>query len=205
MDGDFLGIHIDLLPDGSRVLTKPHMLQALFDKILPGGPTQTIPNDPMSVQYATDFSLESPPCDQTLFRSTLGLVMQLIDVRPYIAFTVSKIANKTNCGRHIDMAALIYLVHYLYGTPDLGMTLRKGDHASTTAVIQLIAYGDCGFNTHENGKSQYAICFSMINPEDTPGAGSFLERLRVSGMFHFKSWMAPTVDLSSCEGETSTG
>ena len=130
--------------------------------------------------------------------------MQLIDVRPDIAFTVSKIANKTSSGRIIDMEALVYLVHYLYGTSGLGVTWRREDHAYVTAVLQLIAYGDCGFNTHANGKSQYAMSFYLVNPLDTSGASSFLERLYVSGMFHFKSWMVPTVDLSSCKGETSS-
>ena len=34
MDGDFLGIHIEVFGNGSRVLTKPHMLQTLVDKVL---------------------------------------------------------------------------------------------------------------------------------------------------------------------------
>jgi hypothetical protein len=31
-----------------------------------------------------------------------------------------------------------------------------------------------------------------------------MERVYNTGMFYFKSWMAPTVDLSSCEGECGT-
>jgi hypothetical protein len=31
-----------------------------------------------------------------------------------------------------------------------------------------------------------------------------MERVYNTGMFYFKSWMAPTVDLSSCAGECGT-
>ena len=37
---------------------------------------------------------DSPACDVTAFRSLLGAVMQLVDCRPDIAFTVAKISQR---------------------------------------------------------------------------------------------------------------
>lgn len=49
--------------------------------------------------------------------------MQLTDVRPDIAFTISKISQRQCTPRHKDQVALIYLTNYLYCIRDRGVIL----------------------------------------------------------------------------------
>ena len=42
-DWDFLGINIEVLTGGSRVLVKPNMLQSLIETVMSNGPTIPIP------------------------------------------------------------------------------------------------------------------------------------------------------------------
>ena len=80
--------------------------------------------------------------------------------------------------------------------------LRKSRLQHGAAWLKLRGFSDCSYACHDNGKSQYCVCFDLVDgrehPDDTvpygPGATS-------TGMFQLKSFMAPTVDLSSCEGE----
>lgn len=203
-DGVFLGIRCSRQLDNSMLYTKPHQLQSIFEKYLPNGPNYTIPKEPMRAKYLEDFELESEPCDSTLFRSLLGALMQQFDVRADIAYPVSKIAQKTESPRILDFEALMYVVHYLFGSKDRGLKLRPGDHASAQTMVRLRGYGDCGYANNINGKSQYCICFDLVPMDETIDELNPLARLFNSGMFYLKSWMAPTVDLSSCEGEIGT-
>ena len=96
------------------------------------------------MKYVDEFSLESLPLDQNEFHSILGLAMQLIDVRPDIVFPISTIAQKSSRERLIDMEALIYLANYFYSTLRLGVTLRRGNHASVTVHYNLSRPGTAG-------------------------------------------------------------
>ena len=203
-DGLFLGIRMEAQSDCSCIFTKPHQLQAIFDKYIPDGPTMSIPRDPMSDKYIKSFDLDdSPPCDISEFKSAMGILVQHVDYRLDIAFPVSKIGHRAANPRVKDMDALLYIIHYLYGTRDLGLKLRAGDKESAKIVVQLRAYADYSHACHGNGKGQYTICFDLVDAArqaiTTP-----MERVYNTGMFYFKSWMAPTVDLSSCEGECGT-
>ena len=128
------------------------------------------------------------------------MLVQHIDYRRDIAFAVSKIGHKAACPRVKDLNALIYMIHYLYGTRDLGLILRAGDSESAKVVIQLRAYADYSHACHINGKGQYTICFDLVN-ELTQGVVHPLKRVCQTGMFYFKTWMAPRVDLCTAEGE----
>jgi hypothetical protein len=203
-DGVFLGILMQQLGNDTYLMTKPSQLQGIFDKCLQGGPTMSsVPKEPMQSEYLKTFAKDdSPLCDKTEFRSMLGAVMQLTDVRPDIAFAVSKISQRQCNPREKDREALLYLIHYLYHTKDRGVVLRKSRLQHGAAWLKLRGFSDCSYACHDNGKSQYCVCFDLVDgrehPDDTvpygPGATS-------TGMFQLKSFMAPTVDLSSCEGE----
>ena len=203
-DGVYLGSRITLQPDGSSVFTKPHQLANIFEKYLPDGPIYLIPEEPITDIYIKTFELEAPMMsDPTAFRSLLGALQQLIDSRPDICFSLSKIAQRTQSPRDKDYMALMHVVHYLYGTMDKGLRLRSGNQTSAVTAVKLRGYADCGYACHGNGKSQYCICFDLV-PEEAHDDLSPLAMTKRTGMFYFKSWMAPTVDLSSCEGELST-
>jgi hypothetical protein len=99
--------------------------------------------------------------------------------------------------------ALTVIVHFLYGTADKGVRLRAGDGVSASNAAKLREYADCGYAWHGHFKSQYCICFDLVQDYVYDDANP-LESVMRTGMFYFKSWMESTVDLSSCKGETST-
>ena len=47
-------------------------------------------------------------------------------------------------------------------------------------------------------------CFDMVDSSVAKVERNPLKRIYNTGMFFFRSFMAPSMDLSSCEGETST-
>ncbi len=92
-------------------------------------------------------------------------------------------------------------MHYLYGTRDRGLHLRPGDRASASTFIKLRAYADCGNANHVDGRSQYCVCFDIVPQTECEDELNPLQRWWKNGMFYYRSWLAPTVDLSSTEGE----
>ena len=201
-DGIFLGTRCTRLPDGSMVFTKPHQLQNIFDKWLTEDMKKsTLPGEPMSATYIENIDTISPDSDKGLYKSLLGALMQLIDIRPDIAYAISKLAHRTDSPRESDMNGLLQIVKYLYGTRDRGLRLRPGDRASANVYIQLRGFADCGYANHLNGKSQYCVGFDLVNAHEHPDELVPLHTRNNTGMFYYKSWMAPTVDLSSTEGE----
>lgn len=202
-DGIYLGTRCTEQPDGSQVFTKPFMLQALFDKFLPEGPIRSLPPHPVSETYLRNFEANDVPCDNNMFRSLLGGLQQLLDVRPELAFGLSKIGQRTDKSRAKDLEALVYALHYLYGTRDKGLLLRPGFSSAGAIAVRMRAYADCGFASNGNGRSQYCICFDLV-PESEHDEEHPIKRLHRTGMFYFKSWMAPTTDLNTSEGEMGT-
>jgi hypothetical protein len=187
---------------GSYCFTKPTQLQHLFDTYLTNGPTMTIPTFPMSESYIKNFDVDdSPLCDTKTFRSFHGALMQLVDCRPDIAFPIAKISQRQGSPRDKDLQALSYLLHYLYGTRDRGVILRRGDRESARTIVKLRGYSDMSLACHSNGKSHYCICFDLIDDVQESSFMNPLKKVYNTGMFYFKSLMAPTVDLNACEGE----
>jgi hypothetical protein len=203
-NGVFLGILMQHLGNDAYLMTKPSQLGNIFDKYLPtGATTASAPKEPMQTGYLKNFAKDdSPVCDQKEFRSMLGAAMQLTDVRPDIAFAISKISQRQCNPRVKDREALVYLLNYLYFTKDRGVILRRSQLDKGAAWVKLRGFSDCSYACHDNGKSQYCVCFDLVDGREhlddkVPyGAGS-----ACTGMFQLKSFMAPTVDLSSCEGE----
>ena len=95
-DGVFLGIEIQKHGLDMTIFRRPSMLQNIFDMYLPQGPTTTsAPRGPMQLSYIQNFDKDdSPPVPPTELRSMLGMVQQMIDVRPDICFAVAKIAEQ---------------------------------------------------------------------------------------------------------------
>jgi len=200
-DGLFLGIRIEQQADGSCIFTKPRLLQSVFDKFLPNGPSMSLPHDPISDKYIKNYNIDdSPLCDSTMFKSVIGKLLQHVDYRIDIAFAVSKISHRTASPRVKDLEALMYIIHYLYSTRDLGLILRAGDHESAKVIVQLRGYADYSHACHSNGKGQYTLCFDLVDAS-AESISNPLRRVLNTGMFYFKTWMAPTVDLASTEGE----
>ena len=203
-DGIFLSILMQPLGNDAYLMTKPTQLQNIFDKDIPGGPTlSTAPREPIQTSYLKTFVKEdSPSVDKTEFRSMLGAVMQLTDVRPDVAFAISKISQRQSNPRVKDHEALTYLINYLYHTRDRGVVLRQSKLHQGAQWLKLRGFSDCSYVCHDNGKSQYCICFDLVDEQEHPDDSvPYRAGTTVTGMFQLKSFMAPTVDLSSCEGE----
>jgi hypothetical protein len=182
--GVFLGILRTELPDGSVLFTKPFILQKLFDKYLPNGPTISVPSTPMSNDYLKQIGSPSPACDTTKFLSLNGLLIQLIEVRPDIAFHLSKISQQQKNPTLRDYDALMYMVHYLWGKRNWGIRLQPSRSDHSHILVKLRGYADAAYAIHceeaGTGKSQYTECFDLVEDGDnTPEIGT--------GMFHFRS------------------
>ena len=96
---------------------------------------------------------------------------------------------------------LLLIIHYLYRTRRRGIILRPGDPDSAKKKVLLRIFTDVGYACHANGKSQYTICFELI--QKWPGYSELhpLRKIYNTAMFYFRSFMAPTVDLATCQGE----
>jgi len=166
-NGIFLGIMRTDLQDGSSLFTKPFIIRKLFDKYLPEGPLLAlIPNVPMTTEYIKNLGQESPPCDITKFLSLNGLLIQLIDVRPDIAFALSKISQRQKSPTQRDYETLMHVVHYLWAKPHWGIRLWPSKSEQSNILIKLRGYADAAYAIHceanGSGKSQYTECFDLI-------------------------------------------
>jgi hypothetical protein len=94
-DGVFLGVEIT--PHGlhHNIFRKPAQLQNIFDKYLPNGPFLPLPKGPMKISYVKGFDVDnSPLANVKEYRSLIGAIMQLVDVRPDIAFPIAKASGR---------------------------------------------------------------------------------------------------------------
>ena len=98
------------------------------------------------------------------------------------------------------MDALLFLIHFLWFARDLGVMLRRSDKASAATNVRLGGFTDCSFAYHGNG--QYHCCIGCDLVDDaTYDEGQPFHNIHNTGLFQLKSFMAPNVDLSSCQGE----
>jgi hypothetical protein len=165
-NGVYFGIHMTPLADssGSYCFTKPTQLQHLFDTYLTNGPTMIIPTFLISESYIKNFDVDdSPLCDTKTFRSLHGGLMQLVECRTDIAFAIAKISQRQCYPRDKDVQLLSYLLHYLCGTRDRGVILRREDRESVRTIVKLRRYSDMFLACHSNGKSHYYICFDLMD------------------------------------------
>ena len=89
-DGMFLGVLCERQADGYMKFTKPFQVMKIIDNYLPEGLTTAAPKDPMTKQYLDKFGDSSPLVDSSKFRSLLGALMQLNDVRADLVFPLRR-------------------------------------------------------------------------------------------------------------------
>jgi hypothetical protein len=196
----YLGTSIEEKKDGSRVFTRPHQLERLFNKWLPTK-SEIYPDTPMTVEYGRQHSHEdSPECDKTEYQSCLGALMQIVDVRPDIAFSVSKCSQRTHDCREVDMKALLRIVCYLKGTEFKGLTLRPGNLAAGRTFLRLRGFCDASYASMSDGRSQIAYGFDLI-PENFEGIETSVEGDIDTGQFYSKVSTAGSTALSSTDTE----
>ena len=167
-DGVFLGVALQRYGRDATIFRRPVMLQNIFDMYLPHGPSRSPPRGPMQQTYLQAFDKDdSPAASTTDFRSMLGMVQQMMDVRPDVCFAVVKLAQRQADPREKDIEALLYLIHYLYATRSSGVVLRRGNQGMANILLQLRAYTDCSFGCHGNGKSHYGYCNILLTLDNS--------------------------------------
>ena len=157
-EGDYLGIHEQKVEGGS-IFTMPRSLNKLIDIWLPKEMQIDCGKNiiPMQKKYLKDIDKESKSFDSTKYRSCLGLAQQQLQVRPDIAFPISKLATRSHRANVRDYEALIQLVYYLWHTRNRGLFLRGNDQITKEFRIKLIAYADAAGISGENSRAQYAV------------------------------------------------
>jgi hypothetical protein len=204
---DYLGLHIEVQPDRSVIFSRPKQLNKILD-IYTDDTKIKFPQTPMLVGKSTEIATEK--CDKKRYQELLGSLIQLIDVRPDIAFAVSKCAQRTQFHLESDMKALMRIVLYLKGTFALGIKLQPGNYQHGSSYVMIRGYADASYGGEPGSKSMYCVSYDMI-PVPIDWHESTKEqvlqrkmdmRKQVTGHFHTRNSTIPDVSLSSTDAET---
>jgi len=199
----YLGIHNTELPDGSRVFTRPGQLDKLFAQFPPED-TKRLPLTPMTADYDRNHHVESPPCNKLRYQTILGNLIQLLDVRPDIAYSVSRTAQCTAQCTERDMQALYRIIAYLYSTKHMGICLKRGHRYRANVLLLLQAFADASFASTIKGRSQLSHCLNLLTITNNPHEAIPVVDGSLSGMIFNKSYPQTSASLSSSDAEVCT-
>jgi hypothetical protein len=104
----------------------------------------------------------SDTCDKTKYQELVGSLIQLVDVRPDIAFALSRCAQRTQYHLVSDMKALMRIVLYLKGTATLGIQLQPGNHQHGSTYVMLRGYADASYANEPGSKSMYSVSYDLL-------------------------------------------
>ena len=106
-------------------------MKKLLETYLPDGPTMPLPTTSMHPTYLEHLKNKDKEdiklCDVKKFQSLIGLLLQLLEVRPDIAFALSKLGQQQKQPTEEDYSALMHITNYLYGTKYWGVGLKQGN------------------------------------------------------------------------------
>ena len=71
---------------------------------------------PMVAAFDELLQNDSSPCDRSLYRRLLGMIMFLLHTRPDISYAVTRLATRTEIATERDMTAILRLILYLKDT-----------------------------------------------------------------------------------------
>ncbi|XP_068649520.1 uncharacterized mitochondrial protein AtMg00810-like [Aristolochia californica] len=74
--------------------------------------------------------------DPTLYRRLVGSLIYFTTIRPDISYVVHQVSQFMSCPRHLHLAAVRRIIHYLQGSPTRGLFFAIG------SSLQLVAYSD---------------------------------------------------------------
>ena len=98
-----------------------------------------------------DMDPNSPPCDQSLYRTLIGSLIHLLRTRYDIQKEVVHLSSKSKGPTMEDLAKVTLVLRYLSGTPNLGPTYH------TKCGPILYCYVDCSYGCHVDGRSHAAF------------------------------------------------
>ena len=185
---EYLGIHMESLPNGDVKLTQPKLLESLLeeygDKV---GEVSKFRN--RAPQRETAPLEDSKAIPQTDYLHLLGALIYLCKSRPDISTAVSFASTYAAAPTEAAFAELIYILQYLRGTQNHGLVLRAGE---PNRELTLTCFVDASYLTHRDSKSHtgYTLSFGEIDTH-----------YRVEGTFYSKSSKQTLVTTSSTHAE----
>ena len=128
--GDYLGVKIDYLDNGTIKLSQPHLIQQILDDLGFNERTGTKAT-PAAVAVKLNRDLHGTPIDEKWhYRSVIGKLNFLEkSTRLDIAYAVHQCARFSNDPKASHAAAIKRLGKYLLGTKDKGLILNPKDHS----------------------------------------------------------------------------
>jgi hypothetical protein len=185
---EYLGIHMESMPNGDVKLTQPKLLESLLDEYRDKlGEVSKYRN--RAPQRETAPLEESIAIPQAEYLHLLGALIYLCKSRPDISTAVSFASTYAAAPTEAAFAELIYILQYLKGTQSHGLILRSGE---PNRELTLTCYVDASYLTHRDSKSHtgYTLSFGEMNTN-----------YRVEGTFYSKSSKQTLVTTSSTHAE----
>jgi hypothetical protein len=151
-------------------------------------------------------------CDKTKCQELVGSLLQIIDVRPDIAFALSRCAQRTQFHLVSDMKALMRIVLYLKGTALLGIRLQPGNYQHGSSYVMLRGYADASYANEPGSKSMYSVSYDLLPvPKEwhllcqdkmkDVCVPSSIRHTQATGHFSSRNSTIPDVSLSSTDAE----
>ncbi|XP_071699314.1 secreted RxLR effector protein 161-like [Rutidosis leptorrhynchoides] len=135
----FLGLEVKQLPKGIFIGQSKY-ISDMFKKV--NFHEMTISPTPMSINISLHADLDGQSFDQTLYRSLIGSLMYLTASRPDIMFAVCLCARFQANPRYSHYKAVMRILSYLKGTPNLGLWYPFGTGFNLTAFTDADHGGD---------------------------------------------------------------
>jgi hypothetical protein len=129
----FLGITIERRPDGLFLHQRTYMLDILKRAVMADCKPCTTPIN-LQAKLADDSG--PPVADTPQFQSIAGALQYLTFTRPDIVYAVQQICLHMHDPREPHLTAMKRILHYLRGTPDFGLLLRRSSSSD------LVVYTD---------------------------------------------------------------
>jgi hypothetical protein len=171
----FIGINMISLPSGAIWTHQNDSIDKMAIEHFPNldRSKSTFPKQPISKAYEnsikTGISLDSTPCNPTMFRHGTGQIISITKTRIDVLYGLKLIASKQANPDMSDYKALMQLLLYAIGTPELGLTYNPSNDENIANLIKLYSLIDASYNHYSDSRSHSGYYQSF----DSTGNGSF--------------------------------
>ena len=185
--GDFLGVRIDKLEDGSIHLSQPHLIDSILKDLKMQDTTATKPT-PALVKRPLFRHLDSPAFDKSFdYRSLVGKLGYLETTRPDLAYANHACARFCSNPREPHGKAIRHIGRYLAGTRDKGTILKPNLEESFRVYVDADFAGNYDQDDTENTDTARSRTGYIISYAGCP--------------LYWKSSLQTEISLSSTESE----
>jgi hypothetical protein len=189
-----LGMHSQSNFDGSKTMLMPAILDKLVFECF-GTTTFNSALTPMPSTFSHEANDDSPrlsTLEVTRQRKLLGLLLQVVPIRPDMGFPHSVLATRITRATQADYHSIQRIVQYFAFTADLGITFHRSNNPQAERQALIIdCYADYSHNCHTDSKGHFGIGATMGN--------------NGSGFFNSKSGKLQVVTDSTAAGEILCG